>query len=369
MITIFIFLLSQAGIIYLLKSQRPINQSQYTDKRLSLEDLLKDIISSTEPLSYTSDYLNQLILDTQKQVDLITKNTRALSEASLMNTDSVKQSLTAVEELAKGAEEVAINSDNLNAIVKENSEKSKEGEKSLIDTVSSIQQTSTYIQSINTQIQKLVSSAQDIGTIINSIKNISSQTNLLALNASIEAARAGEAGKGFAVVANEIKKLAEGVNCSAIDIDVIIKDLITNINNASSESEETLKWLTYVLDKTNYARGQMDQIFEQNNRSLTSVEEIAAVSEQQSASSQELSSMLNNLYESINTTEKAIQSINEEMNAQANTMIKINGLSRELGIVSLTINNAIQSSPYTIELTTSTNDEGISIEDEFEIEL
>ena len=60
----------------------------------------------------------------------------------------------------------------------------------------------------NGQIGGLSTAAQEIGAVVNLIRNIAGQTNLLALNATIEAARAGEAGRGFAVVASEVKSLA-----------------------------------------------------------------------------------------------------------------------------------------------------------------
>jgi PAS domain S-box-containing protein len=66
----------------------------------------------------------------------------------------------------------------------------------------------TEARTTNEQMTRLTDTVQEIGQIVNLIRNIAGQTNLLALNATIEAARAGEAGRGFAVVASEVKSLA-----------------------------------------------------------------------------------------------------------------------------------------------------------------
>jgi methyl-accepting chemotaxis protein len=63
-------------------------------------------------------------------------------------------------------------------------------------------------QATNERMTSLTDAVQEIGDVVNLIRNIAGQTNLLALNATIEAARAGEAGRGFAVVASEVKSLA-----------------------------------------------------------------------------------------------------------------------------------------------------------------
>ena len=161
--------------------------------------------------------------------------------------------------------------------------------------------------------ESITQSSNQIASIIQTIEDIASQTNLLSLNASIEAARAGEAGKGFAVVADEIRQLAAQSGEAAGHIRDVIQTTVDSVNHGNTVVEETNEALTQVaqsitdiqtiMQENSDAAANQKTAMEEINRGIEQIsqvvqansataEESNAISEELSAQSQSLNSLI-----------------------------------------------------------------------------
>ena len=128
----------------------------------------------------------------------------------------------------------------------------------------------------------------NIGQIMSVISDIADQTNLLALNAAIEAARAGDAGRGFAVVADEVRKLAEKTMGATREVG----EAVTGIQNGTRVNVANVERALGAVESTTELASRCGEVLQEIVSMVDSasdqVRAIATASEEQSATSEEI---------------------------------------------------------------------------------
>jgi methyl-accepting chemotaxis protein len=126
------------------------------------------------------------------------------------------------------------------------------------------------------QIDALDSQANSIGELLELIREIADRSDLLALNGSLEATRAGEAGRGFALVASEMRRLAERIAGSAVDM----RARIAQISGTSKRTVSATSATRELAERTAGAARQIAEVTahqrDDTARVLGSVQRMAA---------------------------------------------------------------------------------------------
>ncbi|SDI43179.1 methyl-accepting chemotaxis protein [Proteiniclasticum ruminis] len=186
-----------------------------------ISEMLKEV---NDLLQYMTrlDYVREMILDAERQADLL-GNVSASSEEMSAATEDISNY-------------VEISSTNMKKAMEETDIALRRVE----NTFTSIEKNMEEIHGVKSIMVEVTKETVKINELVSVIKSVADQTNLLSLNASIEAARAGENGRGFAVVADEIKKLAQSTKEQVDIIRGIVESLNGKIQEASSEIDRVV---------------------------------------------------------------------------------------------------------------------------------
>lgn len=302
--------------------RKPMQKAIEVVEGVSRGDLTRRIeIDSADEMGTLYTHLNAFV---EKLHDSVTRvdesSVSVLYAANILDTTAEQMSTgiqqvvgqvtsvaTASEEMSTTSSEIAQNC----VMAAKSSEKAdslaKNGKSITDGTVNVMSNINGRVKDTAEIIRNLGVRSDQIGKVVELINDIADQTNLLALNAAIEAARAGEHGRGFAVVADEVRKLAERTTQATKEIGQTIVAMQTETKNAVSSMEEGVREVELGAEEAAKSGQALNEILKQIGIVTSEINQIAVASEEQTATTNEISQNIQQISEVMKNTSRRLQ--------------------------------------------------------------
>ncbi|WP_332395704.1 methyl-accepting chemotaxis protein [Vibrio metschnikovii] len=289
------------GIILANSIAKPIRQiaQRFTDLGQGDGDLSQRIeIEGTDEIAQLSQGFNGFIDKIHQSMTEVSATSRALHHAaanvsnksqttfdnSQHQREQTVQVVTAMNQMGSTISEIAANAATAAETANEAATSTLQGKKVITQAKNTIDRLATDIMNTGEVVGQLAKKTQDIGSILDVIRDISDQTNLLALNAAIEAARAGDQGRGFAVVADEVRNLASRTASSTEEIQTMIHQLqadakaaVQAMETGRSVSAEGVEFTQSAAQELEIILLKIRDITDRNTQVATATEEQSTV--------------------------------------------------------------------------------------------
>lgn len=309
--------------LYLKHALRPLDLGVQHIKRIAAGDLSEDIShNSSDEFKILLDSMQTMNNDLRQMVGRVVQTTEDLTgtvgqvenSSALTSTAAAKQKSelsqlsTALVEMSTTADNVAADINQLADAAGESLKATEEGSHVVQKSMMEINTLTDEVRGSSELVVSLEQKSEQIGVVIDVIKNIAEHTNLLALNAAIEAARAGEQGRGFAVVADEVRSLAGRTQESTAEIEQIIVDLqkdvvkvVSVMSSSVSHADKSAEQATAISDALNAVSQRVATISDLSAQ-------VATAAEQQSVTTEEMNKNVHRISEGADATSEQTNS-------------------------------------------------------------
>ena len=287
----------------------------YSAMRRSIEDVLQatrligqgDLsarvqVRGKDEMADVGNSLNHMVQAFGSSLTQVERSSQSVSDAAArmgVSIDRAKQSMntqqseteqvaTAINEMTTSVADVAQNTEGAAHAAEHASQSSQAGLAKMHETKVTIGALADEVERSAQKVSALAQHSQQIGGVIEVIRNIADQTNLLALNAAIEAARAGEQGRGFAVVADEVRTLASRTQNSTEEIRRIIQELQSATSAAVEQMKAGKQRAQECLQSADAASTSLDAISDGVEQIVGMNTQIASAAVQQHAVSEDI---------------------------------------------------------------------------------
>jgi len=318
---------NQRSILKLLDEMASLADGDLTVQATVTEDITGAI---ADAVNYAVEALRKLVATINQsalQLDSAARQTQSLGvqlgKASAVQTKQIASASESVAAMAASTEEVSGNAERAADVARHSVDVAHKGGEAVRRTIDGMNTIRETIQETSKRIKRLGESSQEIGNIVELISDIAEQTNILALNASIQASMAGEAGRGFAVVADEVQRLAERAATATKQIDVLVRTIQTDTNEAVVSMERSTTDVVGGALLAENAGAALEEIEQVSNQIASLVQNISGSSRSQSAAAQNIARNTQVLREvSVQTAEST--------NATAQSIVKLADLAAAL---------------------------------------
>lgn len=258
---------------------------------------MRAVVARDEGMRHAAGTLQEIVERLTTAAEEINLQVEEVSRGAVQQKERVNEAASAMEQMNTAVLDVAKHAAETANQAETTSKTARDGSRMVEDTIGAIATVRDHARRLQENMNELGSRAEGIGRVITVIEDIADQTNLLALNAAIEAARAGEAGRGFAVVADEVRKLAEKTMGATKEVGVAIRDIQDGTRQSLAGTAAAAQSVEAATSLADQSGGLLKEILELVGFTSDSIRTIAAAAEEQSATSELITSTVDDIHE------------------------------------------------------------------------